>query len=95
MYKISFKVHRQFRPVAVMLLGLLSWQHGFALSIDEARHLLTRSGFGAAPLEIAALLPMTRDAAVDHVLKDLEPVELVPLDGADVGSFGELRHELD
>lgn len=43
----------------------------WALSIDEARHLLERTGFGAAPHEIELLLPMDRATAVNHVVAGL------------------------
>jgi uncharacterized protein (DUF1800 family) len=42
-----------------------------ALSVDEARHLLTRTGFGAAPHEIARLLPLSRTQAVDALVAGL------------------------
>ncbi len=35
-----------------------------AMNVDEARHLLTRTGFGASPSEINSLLPLTREQAV-------------------------------
>jgi uncharacterized protein (DUF1800 family) len=43
-----------------------------ALSVDEARHLLTRTGFGAAPHEIRAVLPLSRAQAVDRLLAGLD-----------------------
>lgn len=39
-----------------------------ALSIAEARHLLTRTGFGATAAEIDRLRPLTRDEAVDLLI---------------------------
>ena len=42
-----------------------------ALSVDDARHLLNRTGFGAAPHEINRLLPLSRAAAVDLLLSEL------------------------
>ncbi len=39
-----------------------------ALDQGEARHLLTRTGFGPTPDEIAELLPLTREQAVDAIL---------------------------
>ncbi|MBX3237280.1 MAG: DUF1800 domain-containing protein [Nitrospiraceae bacterium] len=38
------------------------------LSFDEARHLLSRTGFGATPDEIRRLMPLDRAAAVAHIL---------------------------
>ena len=43
-----------------------------ALSIDDARHLLTRTGFGAAPHELRAMLPLTRKQAVERLLASLD-----------------------
>lgn len=47
-----------------------------ALTVDEARHLLTRTGFGAAPHEIRTLLPLTKEQAVDHLLDGLSTAEV-------------------
>ena len=38
------------------------------LGLDDARTLLTRTGFGATPAEIAAFAPLTRGAAVERLL---------------------------
>jgi uncharacterized protein (DUF1800 family) len=56
-----------FRGCALLLLFLSS---GFAsaLEVEDARHLLSRTGFGATPAEIAALLPLTREQAVDAIV---------------------------
>jgi uncharacterized protein (DUF1800 family) len=40
----------------------------FALDVDAARHLLTRTSFAATTAEADALRPLDRDAAVDRVL---------------------------
>ncbi len=40
-----------------------------ALTTDESRHFLARTGFGGTPAEIAALEPLDREQAVDWVLK--------------------------
>src|SRR4051812_27174003 len=40
-----------------------------ALTDDEARHLLVRTGFNASPAEIQALLPLDRAGAVDAILQ--------------------------
>ena len=47
-----------------LLLATMASATGF----DEARHLLVRTGMGAAPAEIDALLPLTYDQAVDRLL---------------------------
>ncbi len=41
-----------------------------ALSAAEARHLLVRSGGSAKPAEIDALAPLSREAAIENILKD-------------------------
>lgn len=53
------------------LLGaVLAWAApAQALSQDDARHLLTRTGFGASPSEIQSLLPLSRTQAVEHLLR--------------------------
>lgn len=49
-----------------------------ALTIEESRHLLSRTGFGASPEEIAALLPLTRAQAVDRILAASRTQPAVP-----------------
>jgi uncharacterized protein (DUF1800 family) len=51
-----------------------------ALSPDDARHLLSRSGYGASAAEIAELAPLTREQAVDLLLSRTrtEPVVTPP-----------------
>jgi len=49
-----------------------------ALPADEARHLLQRSGFGAAPADIARLLPLSREQAVDALLAETRTAPSVP-----------------
>jgi len=39
-----------------------------AMSVDEARHLLTRTGFGASVDEMNSLLPLTRKQAVNRLV---------------------------
>ena len=67
-----------FRIIPVLIL--LTWAMGLfasmspavALPIAEARHLLARTGFGLPrPDEIMALADMSRDQAVDHILRGL------------------------
>ena len=43
-----------------------------ALTVGEARHLLARTGFGASPGEIANILPLTREQAVDRIIEGLK-----------------------
>lgn len=49
-----------------------------ALTVDEARHLLVRTGFGAAPHEIRALLPLTRAQAVERLIASLDAAPPLP-----------------
>lgn len=44
-----------------------------AVSVDDARHLITRTGFGAAPHEIRERLPLTREHAVDRLRPAASP----------------------
>jgi uncharacterized protein (DUF1800 family) len=41
---------------------------GVTLGVDDARRLLTRTGFGATPAEVAVYAPLTRTEAVDRLL---------------------------
>jgi uncharacterized protein (DUF1800 family) len=49
-----------------------------ALPADDARHLLQRSGIGAAPADIAKLAGLTREQAVDRLLAETRTVPSVP-----------------
>ncbi|MDP8986668.1 MAG: DUF1800 domain-containing protein [Pseudomonadota bacterium] len=69
---------RAHRPLAALCIAACGIGSAWALNIDEARHLLTRSGFGAAPHEIAAFLPLTREQAVDRLLDGLTAAEVSP-----------------
>lgn len=56
------------RYLAGLGLLLLMAAPGAGLDLEEARHLLTRTGFGASPAQIAALRPLDRAAAVRRLL---------------------------
>ncbi len=49
-----------------------------ALSYDDAVHLLERTGFGSPPRAVAALVPLTRQAAVDLLVGGLQTDPPVP-----------------
>lgn len=49
-----------------------------SLTTEESRHLLTRTGFGASPQEIADLQPLTREQAVDKIIGSLRTEPLSP-----------------
>jgi uncharacterized protein (DUF1800 family) len=69
-HRSGSRLLRSLRVVAIALvaLGLPVAPPAAALPADEARHLLTRSGFGATAAELAALAPLERAAAVDRIL---------------------------
>lgn len=48
---------------------------------DGARHLLSRTGFGPTPAEIAAFEPLEHDAAVDRLLRSWRPEAVTPPPG--------------
>ncbi len=49
-----------------------------ALSAAEARHLLVRSGTAATPAEIDALIPLSREAAVETILESAADAAATP-----------------
>ncbi len=49
-----------------------------ALERGEACHLLARTGFGATPAAVEALLPLTREQAVDAVLAGVRTTPVLP-----------------
>jgi len=56
-----------------MVIILLLWAPlvALGLELDEAHHLLARTSFGGTPAEIAALRPLTYEAAVDRLLNSV------------------------
>jgi len=66
------------RPFIVLVLAAAAGLS--ALDEDEARHLLARTGFGASPEALTALLPLTRAQAVEAVIytSRCSPVLLPP-----------------
>ena len=49
------------------------------LSVDDARHLLARTGFGAAPHEIATMVGQTRADAIDAILGGIRTQPVTPM----------------
>ncbi len=49
-----------------------------ALSPEDARHLLVRTGFGATQAEITELVPLDRAAAVDRLLARMQRAPVLP-----------------
>jgi uncharacterized protein (DUF1800 family) len=69
-----------------------------AMGTEDARHLLTRTGFGAAPEEIAATARLSRRTAVDKLLaattsEPLSPPPAALLDYQPPGRFKNLSEE--
>tara|TARA_B100000315_G_C14579521_1_gene589717 strand:- start:1094 stop:2503 length:1410 start_codon:yes stop_codon:yes gene_type:complete len=64
----------------VVLIGLLLVnQQALAISFDEARHLLARTGFGSpSPEEIDKILPLSYEAAVDQILDGMRDKAVTP-----------------
>ena len=65
----------------VVLFGLVfASPQAAAISFDEARHLLARTGFGSpSPAEIDKILPLSYEAAVDQILDGVRKKALTPL----------------
>lgn len=59
--------------VTSLLLG-----EAAALTYEEARHLVSRTGFGANPVEVKRLLPLDRTKAVDLLLGEVGAVAGTP-----------------
>jgi uncharacterized protein (DUF1800 family) len=62
---------------AAVLVGTLvaaTAIHASALERDEARHLLLRTGYSPTPAEIDALVPLSREQAVDQLLASTRTV---------------------
>jgi len=60
------------------IITVMSFPAG-AISFDEARHLLVRTGFGVAqPEQIEALRPMSYEQAVEHILSSVDKAQLLP-----------------
>jgi uncharacterized protein (DUF1800 family) len=64
--------------VSLMVLHAAAIGPAAALDAQDARHLLTRTGFGAEIAQVAALGPLGRDAAVDRVLAATRTTPSVP-----------------
>ncbi|UCZ76719.1 DUF1800 domain-containing protein [Dickeya zeae] len=83
MYFLTSFLHRlsgytvSYLRIAGLLFLLCGSAH--ALTPDDARHLLERTSFGASKSDIEALLPLSREQAVSHVLASLDtPQTLQP-----------------
>ena len=63
-----------------LTLAVAAWAvYAEPIGVGGARHLLARTGFGVTLAEIAALAPLERAAAVDHVLAGVRKAALTPV----------------
>lgn len=63
---------RKFPLVFTVLVSVVLSNLADAMTLDETRHLLTRSGFSPSPHEISAYLPLTKAQAVRAIIDSLE-----------------------
>lgn len=64
-----------------------------AMGFDEARHLLSRTGFGATPAEIHGLDAMDYSGAIDRLLATFRPKAATPPPGWVEEGLAELRRQ--
>ena len=66
------------------------------LSLDDAKHLLNRTGFGASPAELAALIGIRRTEAIDIIVGGLasQPEHPLPAWTNDAAPHYPIRNEL-
>ncbi|WP_429930752.1 DUF1800 domain-containing protein [Agrobacterium vitis] len=69
---VGYFFNRLVLPMAFLVFLSVS---SHAMDVGEARHLLQRVAFGASPAEVAALVELTREEAVDHFLDSLDHPE--------------------
>jgi uncharacterized protein (DUF1800 family) len=70
---------RRLMPLAFVIVpALLLGSAARAVDLDEARHLVSRTGLGVTPNEIAALRPLTYDQAVDKLLAGARTKAVTP-----------------
>lgn len=68
------------RMVCALALWAAHWTaQGAGMGPEEARHLLSRSGFGANPAEVVEFAALTRTEAVDRLLVETRSSPLTPL----------------
>jgi uncharacterized protein (DUF1800 family) len=69
---------RLFRLALVVLPALLAGATARAADLDEARHLVSRTGLGVTPAEIAALRPLPYDQAVAKLIATARTTAATP-----------------
>ncbi|MEE2998420.1 MAG: DUF1800 domain-containing protein [Pseudomonadota bacterium] len=68
------------KTLIAFLLAVCVVPQGLALSFDEARHLLARTGFGSpSPSEIDKILPLKYETAVDAILDGVLTEAITPV----------------
>lgn len=73
--------------------GLSRGAHAAAMGFGEARHLLSRAGFGPTPAEIRALEALDYPAAVDRLLATFQPKATTPAPAWVNEGLGALREK--
>lgn len=77
--------------VALLVFGQARASTGQLLGYDDARLLLTRTGFGATDAEVRTLAPLTRAAAVDRLLATTRTAAVTPVPAVLVDSGSIVR----
>ncbi|MEM1373111.1 MAG: DUF1800 domain-containing protein [Pseudomonadota bacterium] len=72
-------MRRALLTATTILLGSTALAAPEALTRDEARHLLQRTGFGSAPAEIETLIGVPAEVAVRRILAGIAPVPSRPM----------------
>lgn len=64
---------------AMCLTVSSGWAAPLALSAEDTRHLISRTGFGASPDEIKSLIGLDADSAVDAILDGISTTTVTPM----------------
>ena len=73
------KLIRSTTALLTLLSPLTLWAGPDAMTHDEARHLIARTGFGAAPDEVAALIGLSYAEGVDQILAGVQTQPSTPM----------------
>ena len=88
----------RFTGVWLLCTGLLAFAVqacAVPMGVDDARHLLTRTGFGASPEEIAEFSRLSRSQAIDRILRPVSTTSAVavPKEVAEFTPRSEMREQ--
>lgn len=72
-------MHRALLTATALLFASTALAAPDALTRQDARHLLARTGFGAAPAEIDGLIGVPAEVAVDRILTGIQPTPSRPM----------------